>query len=95
MSSTCRLRNGHPNRATMADSWVLLACQDAERVLREMPTALRTLKAAHDIIRHCVDAKRMQQATALLDDFESLGLEWSHGTWYLATCLKVLHSLRA
>lgn len=65
--------------------------QDAVGLLHEMPDACRTLKAAHDILRHCVNAKRMDLAANLLDDLEGLGLRWNPWTWYLATCLQVRH----
>ena len=66
--------------------------QDAVGLLREMPETARTLKSAHDILRHCVDAQRMDLAANLLDDMEGLGLRWNPWTWYLATCLQVTPS---
>lgn len=78
-----------PNYYTI--SWCAAGLQDAVSLLWEMPDTCRTLKSAHDILRHCVDAKHMHLAANLLDDMEGLGLQWNPWTWYLATCLQVTH----
>ncbi|KAK9861063.1 hypothetical protein WJX84_001853 [Apatococcus fuscideae] len=69
--------------------------QDAVCVLREMPDRCRSVKTAHDILRHCIDAKRLHLAAGLLDALEGMGLQWNHWTWYLATCLQeqALHNV--
>ncbi len=63
--------------------------QDAVDVLRAMPQDQLCLKPVHEILEHCLAAKRVKVAASLLARLEGLGLAWDEATWHLAKRLQV------
>ena len=63
--------------------------QEAMQVLQDISPEQRSLKSANEILRSCLAAKNWSIAASLLDDLETMGLEWDDRTWYLALRLQV------